>query len=134
MGNTVSYEILIRRYGPGFAQEVCDRLDDIQTREISVFDIMELNNLAHEYRQRVKELIGIYRAAQGKASCEASCPRRVYAAWEMVFMRRQISDLWVLMQMTRDDSRELTKEYMRRLNVNAYTPSLPTVSMYRAVA
>ncbi len=120
-GKNISFEILTNRgYGPGFAQNICDQIKDLEQREINVFDILELNNLAHDYKIRIKELIAVYRDAQGKKD-NGSEPRRVYANWEIIFMRRQISDLWALFQMTRADSRELTKEYERRLKAGAYT-------------
>lgn len=130
----ISFNFLSGRYGPAFAQDICDRLKNIEDREINAIDILELNEMAHRYWTRAKDLIKVYRAAQGNDESGISEPRKVYAAWEMIFMRRQIFDLRVLCQMARADSRVLTKEYERRLGASAYQPSLPTVSVYRAAA
>ena len=134
MSNIATIEILAERYGPGFAQSIADHVSDLENREISALDIIELNNLAHEYRQSVKKLIREYRILQAKPYDGSSCPRRVYASWHLTLKRREISDVLKLMNMARADSRDLTKEYMRRLDANAYRPSLPTVSVYPAVA
>ena len=130
----ISFEFLSGRFGPAFAQDVCDRLQDIEDREINAIDILELNELAHRYWVRAKDLIKVYRAAQGKDNSEQSEPRKVYANWELIFMRRQIFDLRILCEMARADSRVLTEEYKRRLGSVAYKPSLPTVNVYRAAA
>ena len=130
----ISFEFLSGRFGPAFAQGVCDRLQDIEDREINLMDILELNEMAHRYWVRAKDLIQVYRAAQGNDVSGHSEPRKVYASWELIFMRRQIFDLRILCQMARADSRVLTKEYERRLGAAAYSPSLPTVSAYRAAA
>lgn len=130
----ISFEFLSGRFGPGFAQGMCDRLQDIQERELNLIDILELNELAHRYWVRAKDLIKVYRAAQGTDKSGHSEPRKVYANWELIFMRRQIFDLRILCQMARADSRVLTEEYKRRLGASAYQTSLPTVSAYRAAA
>jgi hypothetical protein len=130
----ISFEFLSDRFGPAFAQDICDRLNNISEREINAIDILELNELAHRYWVRTKELIKIYQAAQGRNVNGQSEPQKVYAKWELIFMRRQIFDLRILCQMARADSRVLTEEYKRRLGGYVYQPSLPTVSAYRAVA
>ncbi len=132
----ISFELLSGRFGPAFAQDICDRLQDIQNREINLIDILELNEMAHRYWVRTKDLIKVYRAAQGKGVSGQSEPRKVYANWELIFMRRQIFDLRILCQMARADSRELTIEYMRRLDMqNGFKPLLPTEkAVYRAAA
>jgi hypothetical protein len=130
----ISFEFLSGRFGPAFAQDICDRLDNISEREINAIDILELNELAHRYWVRTKELIKIYQTAQSRDANGQSEPQKVYANWELIFMRRQIFDLRILCQMARADSRTLTEEYKRRLGGDVYQPSLPTVSVYRAAA
>lgn len=130
----ISFNFLSGRFGPAFAQDICDRLKNIEDREINAIDILELNEMAHRYWTRAKDLIKLYRAAQGNDESGISEPRKVYAAWEMLFMRRQIFDLRILCQMARADSRVLTKEYKRRLGLLAHRNSLPIASNYQTAA
>lgn len=131
-----AFDLMADRYDVGFAQQLADQLEDIQEKEINLFDIMAINEVVGEIRQEIKGLFALYRTAHGISRDGGQLMRRVYANHKTILLRRQISDLWKLYQMARADSRELTDEYMRRLNAGAYSKfSLPTEkATYRAAA
>lgn len=131
-----TFELMAARYNVGFAQQIADQLDNLQQRDIDLFDIMAINEVAHEIRQEIKGLFALYRDAHGISKGDGQLMRRVYANHKTILLRRQISDLWKLYQMARADSRELTAEYERRLKAASFYPTslLPTEREYRGAA
>lgn len=113
---------LEQRYGAGFAQYLTDQIERLNTREIDFLDIKELNDLVVEYRTRIRDLIALYRTVKKTDGSNDNQPlvRRVYASHETVLLHRQIADLRKLYRMAWADSRELTEEYIRRLNARAF--------------
>lgn len=152
MGNTkmvqnenISFEYLSGRYGPGSAQEICDRLEKQQRGEtrtgknsqIELLDVMEVNEVAHRFWLQTKEYIAAYRATERLyRGNDKLCPEaKIYLHWELILKRRQIFDARLLCQMARQDSRTLTNDYERKDTMaNEIKFSLPTVNVYRAAA
>lgn len=130
-GNT--FEVLSARNDVGFAQQIAD-LEKLDCCEINLFDILAINEVANEIRQEIKGLFALYRSAYGMSKDDGQLMRRVYANHRTILLRRQISDFWKLYQMARADSRELTTEYIRRLEIFSYRTSRPTGKEYRAAA
>ena len=93
----------------------------LQSAEINFLDIKSINDVAHEIRLEIKCLLSLYHTACRTNKDAGHLIRRVYANHRTVLLRRQILDLWKLYQMARCDSRELTKEYLSRLNPNIQT-------------
>lgn len=108
---------LEERYGAGFSQYLTDQIGRLDQREIDFLDIKELNDLVGEYRTRIRDLIALYRSAKKDTGANDNRPlmRRVYASHETVLLHRQIADLRKLYRMAWADSREMTDEYIRRL-------------------
>jgi ATP-dependent Lon protease len=121
-----TYDLLAARYDVGFAQQIADQLADIESRDIELFDIMAINEVAEELRQEIKGIFAHYRAAHAESRAGEQTARRVYAGHKTYLLRRQISDLWKLYRMARTDSRELTNEYMRRLEASSFYPASQT--------
>lgn len=112
------YGALAVRYDTGFSQEISDSIDSLTQREIQLLDIKELNDLAAEYRQRIRAMIKSCRDA-----APGSTVKGVYASFEKIFIRRQIADLWTLYRAAQEDSRELTAAYIKALGVFHSTTS-----------
>ena len=131
-----TFDLLATKYNVCFAQQVADQLANLEERDIDLFDILAINEIAHEIRQEIKGLFVLYRSAHGISKDDGQLMRRVYANHKTILLRRQISDLWKLYQMARADSRELTAEYTRRLDAkNGFKTFLPTEkALYRAAA
>ncbi|MBU0858848.1 MAG: hypothetical protein KJ667_02820 [Alphaproteobacteria bacterium] len=124
---------LAARYEVSFAQDVSDQIIRLRRRDVQLLDIKELNDLAAEYRVRLRGLIGNARIVRDGAA--GSTVRQVYAGHEMIFIRRQIADLWCVYRIAMADSFEMTADYMAQLRARGYKPSsLPTEKHYRAVA
>lgn len=113
------------RYGADFSQYLVDQIGRLDERAIEFLDVKELNDLVGEYRTRIRDLIALYRTTKNETGANDNRPlmRRVYANHETVLLHRQIADLRKLYRMAWADSRELTEEYIRRLNVRAYPVS-----------
>ena len=105
-----TFDLMAARYNVGLAQQIADHLENLQQREIDLFDIMAIN----EIRQEIKGFFDLYRAAHGISKDDGHLMRWVYANHKTILLRRQISDLWTLYQMARADSRELIAEYTRK--------------------
>ncbi len=130
-----TFDLLSAKYNVGFAQQIADQLANLEERDIDLFDILVINEIAHEIRQEIKGLFVLYRSSHGISKGDGQLMRRVYANHKTILLRRQISDLWKLYQMARADSRELTKEYTRRLDAKNGFKFLPTEkAVYRAAA
>ena len=134
VNSETTFELLSARYGVAFAQQIADQLENLEKREINLFDIMAINDVVGELKQEIKDLFKSYRASQNISTHQEQVMVQVYANHRAFFIRRQILDLWKLYQMARSDSRELRKEYMCRLDLNSYQQSLPTKSDYQAAA
>ncbi len=125
-------EVLAKRYSVGFSQEIADQVTYLKQRDIQFLDIKELNDLAGEYRARIRGLMADYRAARsGQRGGEI---RQVYASHESIFIRRQITDLWKVYRILMADSHEMTAVYLARLGFKNNQASRPTGKEYRAAA
>jgi len=105
---------LADRHNIGFLQEIADRVACLDKRDIQFLDIKEVNDLAAEYRQRMRALIINYRAARVKAPSPTI--RQLYGSHESIFIRRQISDLWKVYRILIADSHEMTALYLAQLD------------------
>lgn len=126
------FELMSCSYPVGFSQQTADEVVRLSKREGEFLDIKELNDLAAEYRSRLRCLIASYRAVCGQH--EESMVRKVYANHESIFMRRQLTDLWQVYRIVVADSHEMTKDYLRRLRMQKYGSTLPPETEYRKAA
>jgi hypothetical protein len=141
-----SYTVLASRYNVDFANQILHQLAYLQHSQIDLFDIMALNEVAHEMRQEIKALFSLYHAAHGRLQNigNDNLPLRQNEILKKPFksnhrtimLRRQIVQLCKSYQAIKADSRILTKEYMRRLNARSYyqASQVPTEKNYRAAA
>ena len=109
------YGELEARYDTGFSQDISDHVNQLHRREIMFFDIKELNDMAAEYRERIRTLVPIYRGLKKQSQRHQSIPRQTYASYEGIFIRRQISDLWKLYRTAQTDSHDMTTAYKEQL-------------------
>lgn len=131
--NENAFEALASRYSVGFAQQTADQLSNLNRRDTQLLDIKELNDLAAEYRGRLRDLLASYRGAQGKA--QGDNVWQVYLSYEAIFIRRQITDLWRVYRIVMTDSHEMTADYLAQLRPRQYRQaSLPTGKGNRVAA
>lgn len=130
---TAALQVLLERFPVGFAQEILDKVQANAERETQFLDIKELNDLAAEYRIRLRRLTADCRRAQ--AGQGETMVRRVYASHESLFISRQIADLWRLYRLIMADSFELTADYMMKLKAKSYqVSSFSVAEEYRTAA
>jgi len=128
-----NFEALALRYNVGFAQQTIDKLARLNQRDIQFLEIKELNDLAAEYRDRLRSLLASYRSAC--LDIRSNAVRQVYVSYEAIFIRRQIADLWQVYRIVVADSHEMTADYLAQLRHNQYKQaSLPTEKDNRAAA
>lgn len=124
------YGALAVRYDTGFSQDIADQVQALARRDIQLLDIKDLNDLAAEYRARIRELIIACRSTEEKTTV-----RQVYASFEQIFIRRQITDLWKLYRIICADCHEMTSIYMDKLEKgHQRASSHHTEKEYRAAA
>lgn len=100
------------RYGAGAEQGPTPR-------DIQFLDIKELNDLAGEYRARIRGLVADYRATRfGRQG----------------FDLRQIDNLWAEYRRLMADSHEMTALYLAQLDSRKHQASRPTGKEYREAA
>lgn len=129
-----SFEVLASRYNVGFAQQTADKVARLAKRDIQFLEIKELNDLAAEYRGRLRDLLASYRRARGNAQGD-HVVRQVYVSYEAIFIRRQIADLWQVYRIVMADSHEMTADYLVQLRTrHNRQASLPTGKDNRAAA
>lgn len=92
----------------------------VSEREINFLDIKHLNDIAEENKQAIKDLLLRYKTARLVFKKSENVVHRLYASYEMAFVRRQVSELWCIYQSARADGRDLTAEYIKKLNQQAY--------------
>jgi hypothetical protein len=102
---------------------------------VQYLDVKELNDLAHQYRARIRDLIVGYRTAQAASAGQGEMYRRVYVSYEAIYLRRQIADLWKVYRIVMADCVEITETYYQQLSNQKYTSaSRPTGKENRAAA
>lgn len=79
--SATQFGALLSCYPVGFSQEITDRVMRLDRRDAQLLDIKELNDLAAEYRARIRGLIKAYRGSKSSARQECSV-RSVYRCSE----------------------------------------------------
>jgi hypothetical protein len=125
------YGALSARYGVGFSQDIADQVERLNERDTGFLDIKELNDLAAEYRVRIRTLVHGCRLLRSRV--RDGLIRQLYASHEDIFVRRQITDLWALYRICMADSHEMTACYLARLQ-KKFKASHPIGKEYRAAA
>lgn len=124
------HETLSAHYPVAFAQEITDNVTRLHRQETQFLDIKELNDLAAEYRARLRALAAECRALRRQARTnegQTTHIRQLYASHEALFIQRQVSDLWKVYRIVMADSAEMTADYLARLARRTYkvSPSSP---------
>ena len=106
------HEALSAHYPVSFAQAITDKVVRLHKRDIQLLDIKALNDLAADYRVRIRHEITALRARRAESDGSV---RAVYIQHELLFARRQIADLWAVYRIVTADAHEMTADYMAQL-------------------
>jgi len=88
--------------------------------EVSFLEIKQLNDTVADKKQTIMLLLAEYRASKKRFQENQSAAHRLYASYEMAFIRSHFLDAWNIYQLARKHSRILTESYIHNLNVSAY--------------
>ena len=119
------HESLAAHYPVSFAQDIADKVVRLHKRDIQLLDIKALNDLAAEYRTRIRAEITALRARRAEADGSV---RAVYIHHELVFARRQIADLWAVYRILTADAHDMTADYLAQLARKTHRFSPTTTS------
>ncbi len=109
------YEDMELRYGAAFTQDVRDRLEQLQAREIQYFEMKQMIEIMFRYRERVRAFVVQYRAWKRDYDLETDMIEKVYKGYEGLFLRRQLKDVWQLYLMANRDYHDMYRTYMDQI-------------------
>ena len=103
------------RYGPAYVQQLRDRLIHIEGREIQYLEMKQMAEILARFRNRVRVMIHHYRRWKVDYERETDRIEKVYRAYEGIFVRRQLADVWQLYLTVNRDYHELRRVYLANL-------------------
>jgi len=111
-----------QKYGAAFTQDVRDRLEACEAREIQYLEMKQMGEIVFRFRERVRGLVNLYRSWKRDFSGEADKVERVYKAHEGHFLRRQLRDAWSLYVLVNKDYHEMYRIYMDQIRKKTLKP------------
>ena len=103
------------RYGAAFVQQLRDHLIHIDAKEISYLEMKQMAEVMARFRNRVQVMIHHYRRWKADYEREHDRIEKVYRAYEGIFVRRQLADVWQLYLTVNRDYHELRRVYLANL-------------------
>lgn len=108
-------EDMEERYGPAYVQQLRDNLIHIEAKEISYLEMKQMAEIMVRFRNRVRVMIHHYRRWKTDYEREHDRVEKVYRAYEGIFVRRQLADVWQLYLTVNRDYHELRRVYLANL-------------------
>ena len=108
-------EDMEERYGPAYVQQLRDHLIHIDAKEISYLEMKQMAEVLARFRNRVRVMIHHYRRWKADYERETDRVEKVYRAYEGIFVRRQLADVWQLYLTVNRDYHELRRVYLANL-------------------
>lgn len=108
-------EDMEERYGPAYVQQLRDHLIHIEAKEISYLEMKQMAEVLARFRNRVRVMIHHYRRWKADYEREHDRIEKVYRAYEGIFVRRQLADVWQLYLTVNRDYHELRRVYLANL-------------------
>lgn len=106
------FDRLERKHGPGFVQDIQDRLTLWQKRDIQYLEMKQMQDILNRFRNRVRANIKHYRRWKADYESEKDQIEKVYKAYDGIFVRRQIKDAWRLYVMVNKDYHDMRRTYL----------------------
>lgn len=88
----------------------------VQGRAIAYFDMKQMADVLVRFRARVRGLTTYYRGWQARYRAETDEVEKTYAAYEGIFIRRQLQDAWTLYVTVNQDYHEMRRVYLASLS------------------
>lgn len=103
------------RYGPAYVQQLRDHLIHIEAKEIQYLEMKQMAEVLARFRNRVRVMIHHYRRWKTDYERETDRIEKVYRAYEGIFVRRQLADVWQLYLTVNRDYHEMRRVYLANL-------------------
>ena len=117
------FDRLETSYGPAYLQDIQDRLNLCEAREIQYLEMKQIIEILARFRNRVRVMIRNYRSWKAAYDSENDQIEKVYKAYDGIFMRRQMDDAWKMYIMVNKDYHELRRMYLASMRRIPYTQS-----------
>lgn len=88
----------------------------VQGRSIQYLDMKQMIDVLERQRKRVRSLVVYYRGWKAACGAETDDIEKVYAAYEGIFIRRQLQDAWTLYVAVNQDYHEMRRVYLASLS------------------
>ncbi len=88
----------------------------VQGRAIQYLDMKQMADVLERQRARVRAMSVYYRGWKAGYAEESDEIERVYAAYEGIFIRRQLQDAWRLYVTVNQDYHEMRRVYLASLS------------------
>lgn len=102
-------------FGAAYVQQLRDHLIQIDAQDISYLEMKQMAEIMARFRNRVRVLVHHYRRWQADYHREQDRVEKVYRAYEGIFVRRQLADVWQLYVTVNRDYHELRRIYLANL-------------------
>ncbi|HEY0902222.1 MAG TPA: hypothetical protein VGD95_08870 [Micavibrio sp.] len=97
------------------AHKLREHLITAEGRDISYLDMKQMAEITARYRNRVRVIIHHYRRWKADYQREQDRVEKVYRAYEGIFVRRQLADVWQLYLTVNRDYHALRRVYLAHL-------------------
>jgi hypothetical protein len=91
-------------------------LINVDAHTISYLEMKQMAEIMARYRNRVRVMIHHYRRWKADYEREEDRIEKVYRAYEGIFVRRQLADVWQLYLTVNRDYHELLRVYLAHLS------------------
>ncbi len=102
-------------FGTAYIQQLRDHLIHIDAGEISYLEMKQMAEVMVRFRNRVRVMVHHYRRWKADYEREHDRIEKVYRAYEGIFVRRQLADVWQLYLTVNRDYHELRRVYLANL-------------------
>ena len=102
-------------FGKAYVQQLRDHLIHIDAHSISYLEMKQMAEVMARFRNRVRVMIHHYRRWKADYEREHDRVEKVYRAYEGIFVRRQLADVWQLYLTVNRDYHELRRVYLAQL-------------------
>lgn len=102
-------------FGTAYVQQLRDHLIHIDSHDISYLEMKQMAEVMARFRNRVRVMIHHYRRWKADYEREHDRIEKVYRAYEGIFVRRQLADVWQLYMTVNRDYHQLRRVYLANL-------------------
>lgn len=99
----------------GYVADISAGRAIVRGRPVELSDLRQMEDVQARYRARLKAMLAHYRRWQAGYERERDAIERTYAAYEGIFLRRQIQDSWTLYVTVNRDYHAMLRVFLASL-------------------